>query len=163
MTDHPKDTAASIYGRLTHQARKSGRPFGEVLQYYGMERFLYRLSKTKYADSLILKGGLLFYIWGFPLRRPTKDIDFLGLLDNTSEVFRQVITTAISVSDPDDGLEFDIATLTIETSQIDADRNGLRIKFIGYLGKSQISYADRYWICNDISATHGYEISNPAQ
>jgi len=36
----------------------TGRPFDEVLQYFAMERFLYRLSQTEYADSFVLKGAL---------------------------------------------------------------------------------------------------------
>ncbi len=45
MTARPlKDIAASVHQRLLNRARESGRPFGELLQYYAIERFLYRLS-----------------------------------------------------------------------------------------------------------------------
>jgi hypothetical protein len=80
MSEPPRNIVASIHDRLTNEARKSGKPFGEVLQYYGMERFLYRFSQTQYSDNFILKGGLIFYGRGIPLRRPTRDIDFLSLL-----------------------------------------------------------------------------------
>ena len=80
MSESPKNIPASIHPRLANEARKSGRPFSEVLQNYGMERFLYRLFQTRYRDLLILKGGLLFHSWRIPLRRPTRDIDFLGLI-----------------------------------------------------------------------------------
>ncbi len=70
--------AASIHARLKSEAERLGKPFAEVLQYYGMERFLYRLSKSEYVDKLILKGGLLLYGWNVPLRRPTRDMDFRG-------------------------------------------------------------------------------------
>jgi hypothetical protein len=65
-------------GPLAESDRQLNRPFAEVLQYFAMERFLYRLSKTRYADKFILKGGLLFYVWDLPLRRATRDIDFRG-------------------------------------------------------------------------------------
>ena len=61
MSEPPRNIAASIHDRLANEARKSGKPFGEVLQYYGMERFLYRLSQTRHIDYFILKGGLIFY------------------------------------------------------------------------------------------------------
>lgn len=39
-----KDMAASVHNRLLDRARKAGRPFQELLEHFGMERFLYRLS-----------------------------------------------------------------------------------------------------------------------
>ena len=49
-----KDSAASVRQRLLNKARESGRPFNEILQYYAMERFLYRLSKSPYATIFVL-------------------------------------------------------------------------------------------------------------
>ena len=63
MTEPVKNIAASIQALLKNEAERQGRPFAEILQYYAMERFLFRLSKTKYATKFILKGGLLFYVW----------------------------------------------------------------------------------------------------
>jgi len=138
MKHQPKNIAASIHARLTNEAKKLNRPFGEILQYYGMERFLYRLSKTPYVDSFILKGGLVFYSWDIPLRRPTKDIDFLGLLENRREIINKVITATLSISVPEDGVNFDPATLFIEKTEVDDDRTGIRVKFLGYLSRTQI-------------------------
>ncbi len=42
--------------RLLNQAYAQKRPFQELLQYYGMERFLYRLSRSRDAEQFILKG-----------------------------------------------------------------------------------------------------------
>lgn len=42
---------ASIRDRLRNKAKETNRPFAEVLQYYGMERFLYRFGRSKYADK----------------------------------------------------------------------------------------------------------------
>mgnify|MGYP001426604091 CR=1 FL=1 len=53
MTNIP----ASVRARLLNRARSENRPFNELLQYYAMERFLYRLSKSRHADSFVLKGG----------------------------------------------------------------------------------------------------------
>lgn len=73
-----KNIAASIRDRLLNYAKKNQRPFGEVLQYYGIERFLYRLSLSSYKDVLFLKGALLFFVWQISAPRPTRDIDFSG-------------------------------------------------------------------------------------
>lgn len=40
MTKRPlKNVAASVRERLLNKARKEGRPFNEVLQYFALERF----------------------------------------------------------------------------------------------------------------------------
>ena len=59
-----KNLPASIQDRLLNQARGSGRPFNEVLQYFAIERFLYRLAQSQYAGGFVLKGALLFRVYG---------------------------------------------------------------------------------------------------
>jgi Nucleotidyl transferase AbiEii toxin, Type IV TA system len=72
-----RDLGASVRERLLNQARSQTRPFQELLQYYAMERFLYRLSRSRYAEKFILKGALLLTAWRAPLSRSTMDIDLL--------------------------------------------------------------------------------------
>jgi len=84
VTERPlKNVAASVRQRLMNSAKALGRPFQEVLQYFAMERFLYRLSQSQHAERFILKGALLFNLWGAPSSRPTRDIDLLGRLNNS--------------------------------------------------------------------------------
>jgi hypothetical protein len=54
-----KNLAASIRQRLLNKAHKTNRPYNEVLQYYAIERFLYRMSRSTFADKFILKGALM--------------------------------------------------------------------------------------------------------
>lgn len=76
MKKEIKNDKASVRALLNNKARETNRPFMEVLQYYGMERFLYRLSCSKYSNKFILKGALMFTVWDVPERRSTIDIDF---------------------------------------------------------------------------------------
>jgi predicted nucleotidyltransferase component of viral defense system len=85
-----KNIGASIRQRLLSKARETGRSFSELLQYFAMERFLYRLSKSSYADNFILKGALMLTVWKAPLTRPTMDIDFLGRIENSVETLVKV-------------------------------------------------------------------------
>jgi hypothetical protein len=48
--------AASVRARLQANAKETGRPLQEVLQYFAMERFIFRLSVSPRADKLVLKG-----------------------------------------------------------------------------------------------------------
>ena len=94
MTADIKNLPASIHGRLRNKARERRRPFQEILQYYANERFLYRLAQSKHANTFVLKGALIFFAWGIPLERPTRDIDLRGFtlnsLDNLTEIIQEI-------------------------------------------------------------------------
>jgi len=138
MKRQVENVAASILARLKNEADKSGRFFNEILQYYGMERFLYRLSKTTYANDFILKGGLMFYGLKIPMRRTTRDIDFLGTAEYLQDDILSVFDVALSVSFPEDGVIFDPKTLRLSQTQTEANQGGIRITFAGYLGKARL-------------------------
>lgn len=129
---------ASVRDRLKNKADKTSLSFAETLQYYGMERFLYRFSKSKYADKFVLKGALLFTVWEVPERRTTFDIDFLARYDNKVEGIEAVIKDVCAVGVEPDGLEFDAKTVEGRKIKEDADYEGVRVKFIGLLERSQI-------------------------
>ena len=67
----PKNVSASVRQHLLNRAGSDHRPFNELLQYYAMERFLYRLSQSVHVDRFILKGALMLRVWGSPELRPT--------------------------------------------------------------------------------------------
>ena len=138
MKRQVENIPASIQSRLKNEADKRGRFFNEILQYYGMERFLYRLSKTSYANDFILKGGLMFYGLDIPMRRPTRDIDFLGTEKYTQNDLLTVFHAAMSVSFPEDGIVFGPNTLRLSQTQAEANQGGIRITFVGYLGNVRL-------------------------
>src|SRR5271170_3742591 len=86
MSGKEMNVITSVLARLRNHSKSSGVPFQQVLQQYAMERFLYRISKSKHAQSVILKGALLLKTIGIPRARPTMDIDMLrkGKADPTS-------------------------------------------------------------------------------
>ena len=94
MTKGPKNIAASAHQRLLDKARQSSRPFNELLQYLAIERFIYRIAKSSYANRFILKGALMFSTWSGALSRPTMDIDLLGKIDNQLDTITAAIKEA---------------------------------------------------------------------
>lgn len=69
------DVAASVLARLKNKAAKSGRSYQLFLQLFCQEEFLRRLEKSKYAENLVLKGGLfLRRMWIFS----QKDAQYAG-------------------------------------------------------------------------------------
>lgn len=133
-----KNLQASIRARLQSKAKETNRSFSEILQYYGMERFLYRFSRSKYADKFILKGALMFTVWQIPERRTTLDIDFLAYYDNQIASIEKVVKDVCEITVEPDGLIFDSETVKGQTIKEDADYEGVRVKFIGFLERSRI-------------------------
>ena len=134
-----KNIGASVRQRLLNKARETGRPFSELLQYFAMERFLYRLSKSEYADKFVLKGALMLTAWNAPLLRPTMDIDLLGRIGNDigamAAIVREICAGRV---EPDDGLVFDAATVQGERIAEAAEYEGVRIRFRATLDAARI-------------------------
>ncbi|MCK5358737.1 MAG: nucleotidyl transferase AbiEii/AbiGii toxin family protein [Elusimicrobiales bacterium] len=138
MRNDIKNIKASVRALLQNKAKEINRPFAEVLQYYGMERFLYRLSQSKYADKFILKGALMFIVWDMPERRTTLDIDFLARYDNQVSSIEKIIKDICKIIDISDGLIFDYKKVKGKRTKEDADYEGVRIKFLGLLDRARI-------------------------
>ena len=134
-----KDIQSSIRARLKNKTRETNRSFSEILQYYGMERFLYRFSRSKYADKFILKGALMFTVWQVPERRTTLDIDFSARFDNQIASIEKVIKDVCKVPVVPDGLTFDTETVRGQKIKEDVDYEGVRVKFRGFLERSRIA------------------------
>jgi hypothetical protein len=132
-----KNLPASVQARLQDQARATKRPFQELLQYYAMERFLYRLSKSPHVGRFVLKGALMLHVWEAPLARATRDVDLLGRLDNSVDNLAHVIREVCEANVEPDGMMFDPSTVKAERIKEDADYEGVRVRFTGFLGKAQ--------------------------
>jgi predicted nucleotidyltransferase component of viral defense system len=129
--------AASVRARLLNMARKTGKPFEELLVLYGLERFLFRLSRSAYRDDFILKGGLLLIGMGVPEARPTRDIDLLGLRFSDAETVSKTIQE-IGHIETEDGMIYDFSQLAGEALSPDAEYPGVRFRFQGKLGQARI-------------------------
>lgn len=121
--------AASVRQKLLNKSKETNRPFDEVAQFYAMERFLYRLSVSSHSRNFILKGALMLFAWNSPAVRPTKDIDLLGFLENDLEVVKKAIGEICNTPVDDDGLAFDVSTLSADYITFDAEYKGIRVKF----------------------------------
>ena len=133
-----KNMGASVKSRLLNKSKAEGVAFNQILQQYAMERFLYRLSESTYADSFYLKGALLFWVWDVAERRTTMDIDLLGFLDNSLEQIEQTIREVCTLDVVDDGLEFDIKSLSVQRIKENADYEGVRAVFRAKLDTAQV-------------------------
>ncbi len=136
MSGH--DLGASVRQRLLNQARREGRPFQELLQYFAMERFLYRLAQSRFADRFILKGALLLTAWRAPMSRPTIDIDLAGRTSNDLDHVRSLIVEVCRVETTPDGIEFHEDSVEVARSAEDADYEGVRVRFGATVARARI-------------------------
>lgn len=131
--------AESVKARLKNLADRTGKTFQEELVYYGLERTVYRLSVSKYADQFVLKGGIFLYaLFNGEFVRATSDIDLLALkLSNDLEEMRQVFADIFSI-EADDALSFELATLDVHAITEFKEYHGVHVSITGFLERTRI-------------------------
>ena len=103
------DIAASVLARLKNRAQISSRSYQLCLQLFCQEEFLRRLEKSKYAENLVLKGGLFIYSLTDFDSRVTVDVDFLlRKIPNTPEQLKAVLEEIIDTPTGNDFITFEI-------------------------------------------------------
>ena len=137
--DRPRNLPASVHDCLLSLARESHRPFNELLQYFAMERFLFRLGRSKHASRFVLKGGLMLLAWRAPVSRPTKDIDMLASLDNDVQVVEDVVRDVCLVAVEPDGMTFDPVSVSGRVIVEQAEYPGVRIRLLALLGTARVT------------------------
>ncbi|MCR5629075.1 nucleotidyl transferase AbiEii/AbiGii toxin family protein [Eubacterium sp.] len=135
-----KNMEASVLTRLKIQSKEERIPFQMVLQLFAQEEFLRKLSLSKYAENLILKGGMFIYTLTEFDSRPTRDIDFLiknfhGSLENIEQTMRNIC----NISTGNDFITLEI--LGTETISIDKKYPGVKTSFMGRIGRVKIPFS----------------------
>lgn len=134
-----KNISASVKTRLLNLARNTNRRFDELLQYYGIERFLYRLSISKYKNIFIIKGALLLKVWEIADARATRDIDTLARTYNSLENIIKIIKEICEISSSiNDGIDFISSSVKGEKMQLQKEYEGIRIQFEAYMESTRI-------------------------
>ncbi len=130
--------AESIRQRLRNELRARGEDVSLGLQRYAVERFLYRLGRSRHRDRYILKGATLFAIWGTAYR-PTRDIDFTGYGNSGQEDVIRSFAEICTTEDDVDPLVFATDSITAEPIRDGSEYDGLRIRLRARLGSSDIA------------------------
>lgn len=74
-----KDMGASVLTRLKKEAKETGINYQTCLQLFAQEEFLRKLEMSRYAENLVLKGGMFLYTISNYEGRPAMDIDFITM------------------------------------------------------------------------------------
>lgn len=115
----------AVKDKLRNISREKNIDFNSVMRFYMYDRFVERLSKSKYKDNFILKGGFyLSKLFGLD-NRSTMDIDTAIRKTNLSlENVIKMITEIINI-DVDDNVKFEIEKT--ESIRDEDEYGGLRI------------------------------------
>lgn len=129
----------SVKARLKNYALKTGRTFQETLVYYGLERTLYRIAISPFAEHFVLKGGIFLYaIFDRDFDRATTDVDLLARrISNNREEMKAVFLDIFS-QNVDDAIIFDLNSVTVENIAEFKEYHGLHISAVGYLDRTRI-------------------------
>ena len=129
-------TPRRAYLDLQKLARDQGRNTQQLFELYIHERFLARLAESRFADKLVLKGGMLLAV--LDVRRGTRDADMLarGLANNESKL-RAVVGEIAAIS-LDDGVGFDTTAISVAPIREGVEYEGVRLVLPASLGGAEL-------------------------
>ena len=132
-------SAISVKDRLKKQAIEEKKTMQDKIVMYGLERTIYRLSISKYAEQFTLKGGIFLYaLFNGDYTRATTDIDLLAqCISNDVEEMEKVFKEIFSIK-CDDALHFDLNTLDIIYITEFKEYHGVNVSVLGYLDKTKV-------------------------
>ena len=132
-------SAISVKDRLKKQAIEEKKTMQDKIIMYGLERTIYRLSISEYAERFTLKGGIFLYaLFNGDYTRATTDIDLLAqCISNDIEEMKKVFKEIFSIK-CDDALRFDLNTLDVIYITEFKEYHGVKVSILGYLDKTKV-------------------------
>ncbi len=134
----PTALASSVRDQLKSIADRRHEDFQDVLVRFGVERLLYRLSRSEWRDRFVLKGAMLFAVWADRPHRTTRDVDLLGLGDVSVAAMKRIFGSLCSTDVDPDGLVFRADTVVGEQIREGRGYQGVRIVLQAELARAVI-------------------------
>lgn len=130
--------AQSVQARLVRHAKAIGVDPNLVLTRYGIERFLYRLSRSPHAERFVLKGALLLLAWLGETLRPTRDADLLGFGDLSDDALMRIFREVCAVEVEPDAVSFLPETISVQAIREEDAYGGQRVELQARLGPARL-------------------------
>ena len=125
----------SIKGKIRSFAEKKNLKSQEVLQIYFFERFLERLSKSKYKNNFVIKGGFLISSLIGIENRTTVDMDTtIKGIALKEEKIKEIVQEIININ-VDDGIIFEIKDISYIREEDEYEN--FRVSLIANVGKTK--------------------------
>lgn len=129
------NTSKQLKDLINNKAKKFNLSPQILLTRFFMERFLERISLSKYKNNFILKGGILISSMVGVDFRMTKDIDLTIKNIPLNEVFIKNALIEITNIEIDDGTTFKL--LDLQSIREEFEYSGFRARFSCVLDKTQ--------------------------
>jgi len=129
-------SAMQLKALIRNEAQNDSGKAQLLLRNYAMERFLERISQSKYRGNFILKGGMLISALVGVNNRATQDIDTTIQNFSLDEPTTRKIIAEIAAIPLGDNMSFEIKD--VSNIMDEAEYSGLRVSMNAYLEKTRI-------------------------
>ncbi len=155
------DMGASVIARLKNKAKETGKPFQLHLQLFCQEEFLRRLAASRYAENLVLKGGLFIYTLTNFESRATVDIDFLlRQFPGTIEDIKRMVDEIIAVDSGNDFVTF--SSRGFETISPQRKYTGVSFQLVGQIKNTRTPFDVDFGV-GDVIVPNSHKRTIPVQ
>ena len=138
MPEEIRNIGASVRARLQNLSRETDQSFELILTRYTLERLLYRLGTSAYAERFVLKGAMLLTSWFEDPYRATRDLDLLGFGDPSPDAMVAAFKEILA-ADADDGVKFDLNALRVDPIREKLEYGGLRLRTTASISGARIA------------------------
>lgn len=139
MTGEREGLARSVQVRLVRHAKEIGVDPNLVLTRYAVERYLYRLSRSRYAERFVLKGALLLLAWLGETLRPTRDADLLGFGELSTEELERIFREICAIEVEPDAATYLPDSVRVAPIREEDAYGGRRVTLQARLGSARLT------------------------
>lgn len=132
------DYGHSARARLLALANREHLQLEYVLLRYALERFLYRLGKSRWAEKFVLKGASVFAVWSGPFCRVTRDADLETFGDVGEAAMAAAFKEICAVEFAEDGVVFDVDSIESSAIKKEDKYPGTRIFLNAFVGGARV-------------------------
>ena len=153
------DMGASVIARLKNKAKETGKPFQLHLQLFCQEEFLRRLAASRYAENLVLKGGLFIYTLTNFESRATVDF-LLRQFPGTIEDIKRMVDEIIAVDSGNDFIAF--SSRGFETISPQRKYTGVSFQLVGQIKNTRTPFDVDFGV-GDVIVPNSHKRTIPVQ
>lgn len=127
-----------VLAQLRAAAAARGEPLGEAVRHHLILGVIARVAAAPGGDGFVLRGGVLTRAWIAPLRRPARDLDYVGDFPFDVDATARRLLPALAAPRPggdDDGVRIDAAGAAVRGIWLETAFPGVRVELAIGLGR----------------------------
>ena len=128
---------SDVLAELRAAAAASGEPLAEAVRHHLIAGVIARIARSPEGASFVLRGGALTRAWIAPLRRPARDLDYVGDFPfGVEDTARRLAPALAPAADLPDGVRIDAARVAVRGIWLDTSFPGVRVELAIGLGRA---------------------------